>query len=565
MESMTYKVGLVGSPSTYVEWTAEHVERLKDYGFNTLQLNIAWGCRPHDEPLNLEDVVRLSGEEAVTYAQKLALGSDPSPEAWERRRNDLRHRIELCKQAGVRTIFHFGAPYNGQDAYRDWPLDNCLLDGVTPGRYTVLLRQLHREFPGIDDILIYTYDQDAWLCNEFGNCANCRGIPVHERVAPFINLLAQTWRQLGGGRLWWEPWELSAGQVLQSIDWLDPDTVGLALHSNIAEVTATLPVDRFVKNAAAIANRRGIPFIIEGFLTTATEEVEPYVNLAYPLVTLRQLKAMAGVTGAAGIKEYFGIDPRPTDPNLAMTALFFRNPAIGEAEAIRTLAEPYGDAAAGMARFWHLSSDAMELFPWDVSWFARKIGQSDVSHGMDAAFVRGQQCHTPSWDSTRRAIFMKTDNDQPDPWLLEDVQLRCQLSAERASEALAVGAETLPFVPPGYREQLEQNLTELDGFRRRTLSYAYHLRETNLARVMRSYIEEGVEIPPRLVEEMKAVLKADHTNQVNHANQADRADEQPIVAAQAMLETDQVQFLEQYFRIAEQDLWSKGPHTLTTR
>ena len=76
-----------------------------------------------------------------------------------------------------------------------------------------------------------------------------------------------------------------------------------------------------------------------------------------------------------------------------------------------------------MQAFWRLTSEAMELFPWDTSWFIREIGKCDPSHTMNAAFIRGQQCHTPSWESTRSAIFMKTDSRQPDPWMLEDVQI----------------------------------------------------------------------------------------------------------------------------------------------
>ena len=36
---------------------------------------------------------------------------------------------------------------------------------------------------------------------------------------------------------------------------------------------------------------------------------------------------------------------------------------------------------------------------------------------------------------------MKTDNAQQDPWMLEDVQLRCQLAAERWEAALARGGQ----------------------------------------------------------------------------------------------------------------------------
>ena len=65
--------------------------------------------------------------------------------------------------------------------------------------------------------------------------------------------------------------------------------------------------------------------------------------------------------------------------------------------------------------------------------------------------IRGENCHTPSWASTRHSIFMKNDNSQPDPWMLEDVQLRCQLAAERWEKALAVAEKLKDSVRLGVR------------------------------------------------------------------------------------------------------------------
>ena len=41
---------------------------------------------------------------------------------------------------------------------------NCSMDERVLQRYDLLLERLVRDFPQIDDILLYTYDQDAWLC-----------------------------------------------------------------------------------------------------------------------------------------------------------------------------------------------------------------------------------------------------------------------------------------------------------------------------------------------------------------------------------------------------------------
>src|ERR1700677_1384747 len=124
---LDYKIGFLGNPSSSIDfemtvpvpWTPETVGRLKKLGFNTVQINVAWGTRPNDEPLNLEDVVRLSPEQDKQYPQVVPLRSKAGEAAREVRRTELRRRIALCQSAGLRTIFHFGAPYNAHARYGD--------------------------------------------------------------------------------------------------------------------------------------------------------------------------------------------------------------------------------------------------------------------------------------------------------------------------------------------------------------------------------------------------------------------------------------------------------------
>ncbi|HNT36943.1 MAG TPA: hypothetical protein PKH07_18280, partial [bacterium] len=162
----------------------------------------------------------------------------------------------------------------------------------------------------------------------------------------------------------------------------------------------------------------------------------------------------------------------------------------------------------------------------------------------------------PSWESTRAAIFMKTDSRQPDSWLLEDVQLQCEMAAETLKKAIALG-KTIR-VPDTLSEDFNQTLTDLDGWRKRTLSYAYHLRETNLARMMRMHSEKGQEIPEKMLSEMRAILQADLENQ-------DGAE--PCRKALELLEKDLAEFLRTYFVVPEPatDPHSLGPFTLTSR
>ncbi len=573
---LEYKVGFLGVPSSSTEfemsvpvpWTRETVGRLKKLGFNTIQLNVAWGTRPGDEPLNLEDVVELSPEEDRQYPQVVPLRCQPGTVAREKRRAELRRRIALCRGAGLRTLFHFGAPYNAHARYGDGP-PNCLMDPKVTRRYELLLEVFAREFPGVDDLLVYTYDQDAWLCSEFGPCPRCLGIPLSERLVPFLDRLTAKWRSLSPkGRVWWEPWELSAGQSLACVEQIKPQGLGLALHCNIAEVMATLPVDRWLKNTTAIARQRDIPVIVEYWLGGPSEELENFHHLAYPLVTLRGLEAIAAVPGVVGVKEYYGLNPTVEDPNLRMTGLFFKDPAIPEADALKALAKPYGEAAGGMIKFWQLSSRGMELFPWDTSWYMREVGRSRTDHSLAAALLRGQQCHTPSWCSTRHAIFMKTDDSQPDPWMLEDVQIRCQLAAERWEAALARGRQFEDSVPASLADDFKKDLADLAGLRRRALAYAFHLRETNLATTLRTAARLKLPRPQKSADELLATLRADLDN--HRAEMAAQLPGQQVrqwpemEEAIALLQQNPDAFPQKFLK-EEPDQHSKGIFSVTSR
>jgi hypothetical protein len=573
---LEYKVGFLGIPSSAtqfamsvpVPWTRETVGQLKRLGFNTIQLNVAWGRRPGDEPLNIEDVVHLSAEQDQQYPQVVPLRCQPGAEARETRRAELRHRIALCREAGLRTSFHFGAPYNAHGRYGDGP-PNCLMDQKVAHRHELLLEVFAREFPGVDDLLVYTYDQDAWLCSEFGPCPHCLGIPLHERLVPFLDCLAAKWRSLSPkGRVWWEPWELSAGQVLACAERVKPQRFGLALHCNIAEVMGTLPVDRWLKNTAAVARQRDIPVIVEYWLGGPSEELETFYHLAHPLVTLRGLKTIAAVPGVVGIKEYFGLNPTVEDPNLRMTGLFFKDPAISEADALKALAKPYGKAGGGMIEFWQLTSQGMELFPWETSWYIREVGRSRTDHSLSAAMLRGQQAHTPSWYSTRHAIFMKTDDSQPDPWMLEDVQLRCQLAADRWEAALARGGQFADSVPAPLADVFKRNLADLAGLRRRALAYALHLRETNLATVLRMAAELKQPRPQKSVDDLLAALKADLENHRAELAAPLSGQKAPrwrdMEQAIALLQQNPDEFLQKFLK-EDPDKHSKGVFSVTSR
>ena len=78
---------------------------------------------------------------------------------------------------------------------------------------TGLLKEFISKFGDVDDILVYTYDQDAWQASQFQTNAASRGIPLHERLPKYLATLHEIWtKRPGEHRMWWEPWELSFRQ-----------------------------------------------------------------------------------------------------------------------------------------------------------------------------------------------------------------------------------------------------------------------------------------------------------------------------------------------------------------
>ena len=267
------------------------------------------------------------------------------------------------------------------------------------------------------------------------------------------------------------------------------------------------------------------------------------------------LRAVSQVPGVTGIKEYYGLLPDQENPNLAAVGLYLADPQMSDEVLLARLAEPYGKSAKTMAQFWALTSEGMELFPWDTSWFIREIGRSDPVHALSAAFLRGYCAETPSWLSTRDAIFMKVNDQEPHPWMLEDVQLRCELAAERFETALQMGQEVLPELAPGFVPAFRLNLEELGGLLACARAYAYHIRASNLAASLRRIRTVGVSPPDRLVAELRAVLLAD---------QANMGTPEPLEPALRLLSLDLDAFLETYFCFAENQA-SKGVFSLTSR
>lgn len=511
----SHRIAVLGTPSAPdADWTPETLSNLVHRGFTGIQLNIAWSYRPNDEPLNLEDVWHVTGSPAVL--------SDPA--RFTERQRTLAARAAAAKAAGLRTILHVGLPFQGRAGFDGAPLPQCISDPATAERYAAAVRGFAEAFRDVDDLLVYTYDQDAWLCSEFGDCDRCSGVPLHRRAPAFLSTIANAWTAVRtGGRVWWEPWELSAGQTLACIPELSGTPMGLMLHSSIAEVISTIPGDRFVTNAAAAARAAGLPVIVEVFLSSSNEEVEPWRHLPVPLVTVRQLRAVEAIDGVVGVKEYFGLQPEADDANLQAAFAYFRDPGIDDARLLDEL----GAGSEWLARFWALTSRAYELYPWDATWFARQLGRSRPVHDLGAATVRGAQSgasawDTPAWKSSRASVFMRTDNADPHPWLLEDVGLRFAEAARVMEDALRAFDAGFSDADARASALLAQR-TEAEGFATRSWAYHFHIRETLLADLLR----HGSVRRDALLAELADVMRADLSNQ-----RRELARVEPVTAAQ---------------------------------
>jgi len=236
--TLALRIGMVGDPTHQVAWTDDSLERLKAIGFNAVQLNIAWGWRPYGEALNLFEVVTVPGEIEMAGVAE--------------RRAEIKRRVALARKHGLRTLFHFGSPHSNRDPYTgeippgglqihiDEITSDSWYDVLNPNvrdHELALLKEFRRQFPDVDDILVYTYDQDAWQTAEFQYTKFSYAVPLAARLPGYLAALHRVWTEgrTGRAQMWWEPWELSAGQVYAMLPKLPRADFGLIIHANIAE------------------------------------------------------------------------------------------------------------------------------------------------------------------------------------------------------------------------------------------------------------------------------------------------------------------------------------------
>ena len=416
-----YFIGIVGNPSVVedIKWDDEQLKGLKDLGVNMLQLSIAWGGKPANEVINLEDL------------------QDPEQMAkWK-------FRVAQCEKYGFKPIAHFGIP---RVLNADPVKPACISDEAVQQKYVKMIKQFMADFPTVNDILVYTFDQQAWICSEFGPCPRCSGIPISERVSHFINLLKtamQESRPNAETMLWWKPWELSKGQTIEIVKGIDPTGFGLMLNSSTSNEVypfndGSLKSDLGVKRLIQYAYERNIPVIgeFDHTLYNGLYQIDDY----FPRLVYEQMAGWKELTGVVGVKEYYGFAPSIYSVNFAMLQAWMKNPNASLDELLKQIAAPYGKKTAPlMIKAWEYVAQAVEAFPWDVSYLIGPLGLDKGEkgeHDWDYVKIVNGTWDTPIWESNRRANFILTDAKSAHPWIFEDTGIRLRDAAQLNKKAV---------------------------------------------------------------------------------------------------------------------------------
>jgi hypothetical protein len=416
-----YFIGIVGDPSVpNISWSDNELTQIKALGVNMLQLSIAWGGRPANEVLNLEDLD--SGQLAK----------------WD-------FRVKQAKKFGFDTLAQFGIPKllytaNGYSIVQP----ACILSPEVRDKYSKLLRNFLDRFPTVDNILVYTYDQDAWLCSEFGPCPRCSGIPLHERLADFLNFLKNTIHDKRKDvTVWWKPWEISNGTAIKIVQSVDASNFGLILNPSCANEVypfndRAFKSDLGIKRTVQVAADRKIPVI--GEIDYTFYKGYYLIQDFFPRFVYEQLQGWKEMKGVVGIKEYFGFAPSQFSVNAEMLKACMKSPEATLEELLEQISEPYGKSASGhMREAWELVSRGVEAFPWDVTYLLGPLGldkNNDGSHSWEPATISNSTWNTPAWKTNRRANFMMTRDFKAHPWVFEDLGLLLEDSANLLYEAV---------------------------------------------------------------------------------------------------------------------------------
>ncbi|MEI8039817.1 MAG: hypothetical protein WCL11_00325 [Verrucomicrobiota bacterium] len=491
-----YFVGIVGNPSVPdISWSDDELEQIKSLGVNMVQLSIAWGGKPANEVLNLED---LDKEQREKFA----------------------FRIKQARKHGLKTMAQFGIPRMINYS----PVQPaCILDPAVQKKYQEMLTEFMTSFPEVDDVMVYTFDQRAWLCSEFGPCPRCTGVPLDERVPQFLNLLNETMQKCRPNtRLWWKPWELSRGQVVTILGKVKPAGFGLALNPSTSNEVypfndRSFKSDLGVKRFVQLAKEHGIPVIGE-FDHTFYKPLY-LIEDFFPRLIYEQMNCWKEMPGVVGVKEYYGFSPSVFSVNAAMLKAWMKSPGASLDKLLNEIAAPYGPQAAPLLQqAWEYTAQSVEAYPWDTTYLIGPIGLDrhwDGSHDWDPVHIISTSWDTPIWKANRRGNFMLTDEPKAHPWLFEDTGLRLEDAAALGFKAVGFYDQSIAAGGPkvdDIRTQREIVWKTSRSLRAKSLHYLMTLAAQD-ARTVQNDEKQF----PIVTKRLEALLKKDLENQGGNA------------------------------------------------
>ena len=493
-----YFIGIVGSPSDPdISWSDNELMKIKDLGVNMLQLSIAWGGRPANEVLNLED---LDSSQIAKW----------------------KFRIKQAKKFGFSTIAQFGVPKlkytaNGYSIVQP----ACILDPAVRQKYAQLLGNFLDKFPEVDNILIYTYDQNAWLCSEFGPCPRCSGIPLDVRLTGFLNFLNDVvQKHHPGATLWWKPWEISNGTTIQIVKNVNAKHFGLILNPSSANEVypfndRAFSSDLGIKRTVQVADDRNIPIIGEFDYTF----YKGYYAIGdfFPRFVYEQLQEWKKMKGVIGVKEYFGFAPSQFSVNAAMLQACMKSPNASLDELLKEIAAPYGkDASKYMMEAWEKVARGVEAFPWDVTYLIGQLGLNkgdNGSHPWVPVTISGGTWNTPAWKTNRAANFMLTNQPRVHPWVFEDIGLQLEDASDLLFKAVDLFDKAIAVGGPK-TDDIKMQRESIAKVARAIRGKSLYVRETLAAQDARlvGYNKSQLDI---VTKRLEGLLEKDVKNQGN--------------------------------------------------
>jgi hypothetical protein len=416
-----------GNPTFYKDGLQDYsltgLKKLKDLGINTVFINLAWS-RPHIDAVVLE---------AAAISKTYPKTSEPGEV--EKTRERLAWRVKNVKSLGMGAMALFGIPQYMDysklpESYRALmgaPKSlispdqvTCVLSPETRIYYAELIEDLLSHLPGLDGMLVYTYDELAEVCDEDSDCPRCKGIPAENRISEFLDFLHGTANKFKPGfKFWWEPWELSWSQVYKILEMCGKD-IAVSCHSALHEVYFVNHPDLWLRTIAGLCRRQGREMIAELFLSGCGEDLYHSPSYPCPRLVYEQLESVSLLEGIDGIKEYYGICQSFMGINEAALGYCLSGENPDFLAFIKNLSEQYAEngekeSAEALASAWELASHTLELLPWELSWVMRTGNYHPYDPGYYGKIGFYELMRTPwespSWLSNRRSYYMVAKDD----------------------------------------------------------------------------------------------------------------------------------------------------------